>query len=36
MAMTQLGLITTVLEEEVKRELRQRGIIIWLGDISPT
>lgn len=28
--MAQLGLITTVLEEEVKRELRQRGIIIWL------
>lgn len=29
MAKTQLGLITNVLEE-VKRDLRQREIIIWL------
>lgn len=28
--MAQISLITNVLEEEVKRELRQRGIVVWL------
>jgi hypothetical protein len=28
--MSQLGIITTFLEEEVKRELRQHGIVVWL------
>jgi mitochondrial fission protein ELM1 len=28
--MAQLGLITSVLEEELKRELRQQGIVVWL------
>lgn len=28
--MPELSLITNVLEEEVKRELRQRGIVVWL------
>lgn len=28
--MVELSPITTVLEEEVKRELRQRGIVVWL------
>lgn len=28
--MAEPGLITHVLEEEVKRELRQRGIVVWL------
>ena len=28
--MRELGPITAALEEEVKRELRQRGIVVWL------
>jgi len=28
--MTRLGPIAAALEEEVKRELRQRGIVVWL------
>jgi len=28
--MPELGLITSVLEEEVKQELRQRGTVVWL------
>jgi hypothetical protein len=28
--MSQLRIITTFLEEEVKRELRQHGIVVWL------
>lgn len=30
MIMSHLGVITSYLEEEVKRELRQRGIVVWL------
>ena len=36
--MSQLGPITVVLEEEVMRELRQRGIVVWLdkdGSYTP-
>jgi PglZ domain len=32
--MSELGIITTVLEAEVKTELRQRGIVIWLDKDS--
>ena len=28
--MPELGSITSVLEEEVKQELRQRGTVVWL------
>ncbi len=28
--MTELGIITSVLEVEVKKELRQHGIVVWL------
>jgi hypothetical protein len=28
--MSELGIITSILEMEVKKELRQQGIVVWL------
>jgi hypothetical protein len=32
--MSRLGPITAALEEDIKRELRQRGIVVWLDKNS--